>query len=681
MKRGWLPATIAAALFAQPALAERQHDITLDDFFTIQGMSQVQLSADGTQAVWVQSYWDEAADKNLNDLWRVQLGSQMPERLTFSPEKESQPRIDPAGKYLYFLRAEKRDEGKQPPYNGKSQVFRMPLSGGEAVPLTREVNGVRHFELADGQLWFTGIRDHTEQDAFTQHRSANKGPDYGHGTVKVNPLYRLDLQNFRKTLVIDDNKVVWDFDVSADGTRLARVTTTDNELIFLEGWSSVEVYDVDDDSNVVLEDSAWREQAPSPYGWLMHPKWSPDGDKLAWRIDYDGHPGQMFVAKLDERLKVEWQLDMQRPGKATLNGSDSRWLPGSNELCYRGAEQGSVKLFCTEVAKGKQGETRTLTKGDYVVGSYAFDGRGKNMVLSHNALNHFYDLYQGKVGKTPHRVTNINPQTDQWKLPQISRYRWTAPDGTPVEGILELPPGYKKSDGPLPLVVQIHGGPTAATPYALAHRSYGRATFAAKGWALLSPNYRGSTGYGDQFLVDLIGNEHEIEVKDIEAGVDALIREGIADGNKLAVMGWSNGGYLTNALISTNNRYKAASSGAGVFDQRLQWLLEDTPGHVLNYMEGLPWEKPEAYTHGSSLTHAGSIRTPTLIHMGENDARVPAPHAKGLYRTLRHYLKVPTELVIYPGEGHGLSKYSHRKTKMGWDLAWFEHYVLGKEMN
>ncbi len=113
------------------------------------------------------------------------------------------------------------------------------------------------------------------------------------------------------------------------------------------------------------------------------------------------------------------------------------------------------------------------------------------------------------------------------------------------------------------------------------------------------------------------------------AGVDKLIAEGLVDADKLAVMGWSNGGYLTNALIASSDRFKAASSGAGVFDQRLQWMLEDTPGHVVNFMQGLPWEKPEAYTHGSSLTHADRIKTPTLIHIGEKDARVPLGHAQG----------------------------------------------------
>lgn len=235
------------------------------------------------------------------------------------------------------------------------------------------------------------------------------------------------------------------------------------------------------------------------------------------------------------------------------------------------------------------------------------------MAFSHNGLDHFADMFIADANSqhtSPKRLSHINPQVDSWKLPQISIVKWTAPDGTQIEGILDLPADYTKEEGPLPLIVQLHGGPTAATPYALQHRSYGRSTFTANGWALLSPNYRGSTGYGNKFITDLIGQEHVIEVNDIMSGVDHLIAKGIVDGDKMAVMGWSNGGYLTNAIISTNQRFKAASSGAGVFDQNLQWMLEDTPGHVVNFMQGLPWEKPDAYRHGSSLSHADKIKTP-----------------------------------------------------------------------
>ena len=205
---------------------------------------------------------------------------------------------------------------------------------------------------------------------------------------------------------------------------------------------------------------------------------------------------------------------------------------------------------------------------------------------------------------------------------------------------------------------------------------YGRTLLPAKGYALLSPNYRGSTGYGDQFMTQLVGRENDIEVKDILAGVDSLIDRGIADPERLGVMGWSNGGFLTNALIAETDRFKAASSGAGVLDQVLQWAVEDTPGHVINFMSAaLPWQNPEHYLEGSPLYGLASVTTPTLIHVGGSDPRVPPAHSRGLYRALKIYLDVPAELVVYPGAHHGLATYTHRKAKMAWDLAWFEKYL------
>ncbi|MCA9070498.1 MAG: prolyl oligopeptidase family serine peptidase, partial [Planctomycetaceae bacterium] len=148
--------------------------------------------------------------------------------------------------------------------------------------------------------------------------------------------------------------------------------------------------------------------------------------------------------------------------------------------------------------------------------------------------------------------------------------------------------------------------------------------------------------------------------------------------DKLGVMGWSNGGFLTNAIITKDSRFKAASSGAGVIDQVLQWGLEDTPGHVINYMNGkLPWENPALYQKSSPLYDLGKVTAATLIHVGEKDARVPAAHAKTLFRGLSRYGKAPTQLITYPGAGHSPTTYAHRKAKMAWDVAWFQHYLLG----
>lgn len=658
----------------------RDHQITIDDFFGLSTMTQSQISPNGKQSVWVESRWDEALDKAQTELWHIDNNSRKTTRLTFSDENESSPVWSPDNRYIYFI-AKIGEKDPLHPYQGIAQVYRIAATGGQPQVITRTVTGVNAFELnrSGDNIYYSTTKEITDKDQFAALRAEHGKVNYAHGKKTTHPIYRLNLQHFNQELLLDDDKVVWQFSVNDNETKIARITTTDNELIFLEGRSHIEVFDIKQGTNTSLADEQWRGKAPSPYGWLLGLDWHQDNQRLAFRIDFDGYPGQLFVANTAKQAHI---IPVTPPNQVTYFGDNLHWRGDSNDICYRGAYKARVKLYCTEMNGSTQGKSRAVIEGDLVIGSYSFTDSGKQVAVSHDGLDHVSDLFIADADSPRaqlKRLTHINPQIDSWKLPQISIVKWQAADGTQVEGILELPFGYTKAQGKLPLVVQLHGGPTAATPYALQHRSYGRSTFSANGWALFSPNYRGSVGYGDKFLTDLIGREHDIEVQDILAGVDKLISDGLVDAEKMAVMGWSNGGYLTNALISTTDRFKAASSGAGVFDQRLEWMLEDTPGHVINFMQGLPWEQAEAYTKASSLTHANKITTPTLIHIGENDERVPLGHGQGLYRALNHYLNVPVELIVYPGEGHGLSKYQHRKTKMLWDQKWFEHYVLGKE--
>ena len=368
---------------------------------------------------------------------------------------------------------------------------------------------------------------------------------------------------------------------------------------------------------------------------------------------------------------------MNRPEGVSIVGGAIDWRPQSRDLIFEGDTKARVRLYSlADVRNGKAAEDgRSLTQGDVTVSGWAFDANGEELIVISGALDAAGDLYRVEESKLS-KLTTINPQIDSWKLPTIQLVQWQAPDGAEVEGILELPPDWKADDGPLPLVVEIHGGPTAATHYQFRFWIYGRTLLAAKGYALLSPNYRGSTGYGDDFMTGLVGRENDIEVKDILAGVDAMIERGIADPDRLGVMGWSNGGFLTNAIIAATNRFKAASSGAGTIDMVLQWATEDTPGHVINFMNAaLPWQDPEHYVKSSPLYGMARVTTPTLIHVGGDDPRVPPAHSRGLYRALSIYLGVPSELIVYPGAQHGLRTYTHREAKMAWDLAWFEKYL------
>ncbi|MFQ5807535.1 MAG: alpha/beta hydrolase family protein, partial [Phycisphaerae bacterium] len=487
---------------------------------------------------------------------------------------------------------------------------------------------------------------------------------------------------------IDEQRYIRGFTVSPDGRCIAMHSTPDSELITNEGWSRVDIYDTMTKEVTTLPDKLYREQAPSPYGWLEELAWSSDSRALAFTVAWDGYPNEILVA--------EWRGDeptvaasvspavnvrkLTRPDDETSVGAGLHWRPNSRDLCIlaeRRARQHVLDI--SDVRDGKQGRFNVLTPGDVVVHSYRFSKRGGRLAAVISSPTHARDVFLVNGPGDYVRLTDNNPQMATWKMPQISLVTWTGANGDQVEGLLELPYGHDlEKDGPLPMIVELHGGPTASSMIGFRYWCYGRTIMPANGYALFSPNYRGSTGYGDKFMTELIGRENDIEVEDILAGVEAMVERGVADPERLGVIGWSNGGFLTNAVITRSGRFKAASSGAGIVDMLIQWGIEDTPGHVVNFMRGLPWEKPEAYRKASPVYSLNRVTTPTLIHCGGNDARVPLAHSRTLYRALHKYCDVPAMLLVYPDQEHSLAKCSMRQAKMEWDLAWFERYILGE---
>ncbi|MGS0726400.1 S9 family peptidase, partial [Shewanella sp. 0m-11] len=235
MKQSHKLSLLAAALFGSSFSAmavERTHDISIDDFFDIGNMGAVTLSPNGRQAVWLESRWDKELDKSQRDLWLVDTQSRQPKRLTFTNESESSPQWSPDGEYVYYL-GKIKQEGAKAPFNGKTQVFRLSISSGDSQPMTKEAEGVTGFELShDGKsLYFLTTKTTTDKDQWAAMRADHSAPKYGHGEQKTNPLYQLDLEHFKQTLLLDDDKVVWEFKVSQDGSKIARITTTDNELV------------------------------------------------------------------------------------------------------------------------------------------------------------------------------------------------------------------------------------------------------------------------------------------------------------------------------------------------------------------------------------------------------------------------------------------------------------------
>lgn len=652
----------------------RTHDITVDDYFTVAVVTGGVISPDGSRVAYTDMRWEDPESKRNTDLWVVDARTKETRRLTFDKANEGSPRWSPDGRYVYFTANYRRAEEKNPPFDGKTQVWRIDPDGGEPEALTRVSDGVGSFELStDGRTLYYLASEEQVDEEWKDLRKKFKELEYGHGVIEFSQLWKLDLVTWRSEKLIDEHRVIREFVVSEDGQRVAMITTPDDSLLTNEGWSRVDIFDVAARTTSTLTDEVWRAEAPSPYGWLDGLTWSHDGQALALTVSFDGFPPEIIV--------TEWKggeaesRRLQRPPAVTVTGGTTHFRGESRDLAFVGEERARSRVYLIEgIRGGRQGETRTLTPGDVVVGSFSYDRKGEAMSLVMSAPEHHEDVFLVSARGERTRLTNVNPQVDTWKLPQMSIVTWKGANGDDVEGILELPPDAKPGEK-LPMVLELHGGPTAATVYRLQYWIYGRVLFPAKGYAIFSPNYRGSTGYGDKFMTDLIGRENDIEVEDILTGVDAMVERGIADPDRLGVSGWSNGGYLTNCLITKTDRFKAASTGAGVLDMVIQWGTEDTPGHVINFMKSLPWSGEAEYQAASPMYELDKVRTPTLIHVGGNDARVPPAHSKALYRALKHYLHVPTELVVYPGEGHGLTKYKNRQAKMEWDLAWFGKYL------
>ncbi len=661
--------------------AEPPHDVTLDDYFSLAMVTQLAVSPDGQYAAYCEARWQQSTDDRKTELWVVATGADpQPRRLTFDRASSRLPQWSADGRTIYFLAERKREAEKKPPLDGKTQVWRIGLDGGEPQPVTQVEGGITGYGLAASadQLYYSVDASTTDEDAFSKLRKQFSALEYQQGKRTVSEVWRLDLKTWRAEKVTAEKRYVREFAVTADGKRVAMISAADDSVLKSEGESRVDVWE---DGRVTTPPTdVYRAKAPSPHAWLESLAWSPDGQRFAFCAVFDAYPAEIVVGS---KASGQWQTElMPRPAEVHVRGYGAplKWHPSGSVFFV--AERGA-KTFVVPSDPNVLASLPQSGLPDHVVYAFDTDAAGRLGVYVLGRPDEFAGLYvaEFKPGAPLRRLTTLNPQAATWKLPTVQHVTWKAADGATVGGILELPRDSKPGH-PLPLVVGIHGGPTTSVKAALEFDPYlGRVWLPAQGYAVFCPNYRGSTGYGDKFVTDLIGSENELDVADIVAGVQHLVREGIADPESIGVMGWSNGGYLTNCLVTRKDlplKLRAASSGAGILDTVMEWGINDEPAYPKVFKKGLPWETPDVYRKTSPTYGLGNVTTPTLIHVGANDVRCPPGHSRMLYRALHEYVRVPTELVVYPGEPHGLGKYTSRKAKMEWDLAWFQKYLKGK---
>jgi dipeptidyl aminopeptidase/acylaminoacyl peptidase len=668
-------ALLSGGLHPRLAAQERTHDITPDDYASVNLITEIAVSPDGKQVAYCLATWDKKADNRKTDLWVVDTdGKGKPRQLTSDRANDHNPKWSADGKSVYVL-ATRKATGEEKPKGKdeekpKAQVWKVPVAGGKPVAVTGVKDGVVGFDYAPkaDAVFYTIDATAEPADDFAALRKKFDKPEYANGKRTVSELYRVG-KDGKPEKLIAEKRYIREFAVTQDGRRIAMVSAIDDTVIKSEGESRVDVWE--NGKVVTPPTDVYRAKAASPWAWLENLAWNADGTRFAFCAIFDAYPAEVIVGSLE---KGKWTtVVMTRSDETQVlgYGSPLRWRSDGRLISVTDRVTGLKEYNPTD------GIASVFQSAHFFIYAFDYPIDGQQPVVVRGTQTALPALAVGEQGQRV--LVDPNPHTKTWKFPSVQHITWKAPDGTTVGGPLELPYGYKKGDKPLPLVVAIHGGPTTASYNDLRFDPHnGRLYFAAKGYAVLCPNYRGSTGYGDKFLTDLVGNENDLDVKDIIAGIQHLIKEGIADPDRIAVMGWSNGGYLTNCLITMKDppvKIKAASSGAGILDTVAEWGFNDEPAYAMVFKKGLPWETPDTYKKTSPTYGLGYVKTPTLIHVGANDERCPPGHSKMLHRALNEYLKVPTELIVYPGEPHGLTKLSNRVAKMEWDLAWFEKHL------
>jgi dipeptidyl aminopeptidase/acylaminoacyl peptidase len=727
---------ISFITFALAATAQSKPKLTLDEFFNSVDFTALEISPDGTSVVIAteRADWDQQIFRS--DLWLyhglshddgkpgASTGNLI--QLTQSGH-DSEPQWSPDGRWIAFLSERKAsaekagdsDSDASPKDDSASQIYLISPNGGEAFPVTQGEEEVHAFSwsadsqtiyFATRQPWTKSQKEDYKKDwkDVVQYRTAERG----------DTIFALDVpaalarHHAAPTKIQDDSESGKEKEpedltpgttpvaatplrvdtllTSPDGRKLAFLTNAINQR--QEKTEDVELYVIDLPSAAVGDSPAHAGSAtnaasatklPEPRR-ITHnqavetsPRWANDSRHIFFTVEIGDVTGpyrdlQPHLYWVDtESGKVEqWSTDFIGPVDhyvvAKLSEKDSVLTSArlGTEVQMYSASKPSDSLHRLSAWPGTYSRISAAAHSPRIAFVYSALNKPEEIYLADSADK----LDQAKP------VTQFNKLFTERELPQGKPYQWKADDGTTVEGMLIYPPGKFEAKH-LPMLTFIHGGPADADGNHFAADWYDWAALAAtNGWLVFRPNYRGSTGYGDKFLQQIVPVMVSRPGKDILEGVDALIKDSIADPDHLTIGGYSYGGYMTNWLITQTTRFKAAITGAGAVENVANWGNDDTTYDDAYFLGGRPWEAAQRYHDEAAIFQIDKVRTPTHMVAGADDIRVAVLEDYLLEHAL-YSLGIPNKLLIFPGEGHGLGKNPwHGKIKVREELKWLQKY-------
>jgi dipeptidyl aminopeptidase/acylaminoacyl peptidase len=674
--------------------------ITLDEFLNTTSITESRIAPDGSAAVIATESPDWKASAYRHDLWlwTAQAGLRP---LTHSGSEEN-AQWSPDGKWIAFvtdraLPGEAAGADGAPENDGAkaSRLWIIPVAGGEALPLFREKLDVHSFAWSpDSTALYYSVTvplTHDQQDAQKeawkdvirwreQHRGdlllkqtlasalaravAVEPPAKAPDTKDSKKEDATSLPPGSETIARSDLSI-GEIAPSPDGKTLAFVTGPVHHRV--ESPADFEIF-------LVTAAGGEVRQATHNEAVELELRWSPDSRWLHFAVQAAAGSLEGKYRDVEGRL---YRLDpaggkIERLGTGFDGSFDQFTLLADGRLLALGLKGTEQQLYLVE------GDKATKLPG--LAGSYAsLDSArtGSALLVRHSAISRATQVYLAANPLRPDQLaplTNFNPIFAERAQPEWRPYTWKSDDERTVEGVLIFPPG-KKDAKHLRMLTLIHGGPADADGNRFGADWYDWATLAASnGWLVFRPNYRGSAGYGDQFMLEIEPHLVSKPGRDILTGVDALVKDGYADPDHLAIGGYSYGGYMTNWLITQTTRFKSAVTGAGAVEHAANWGNDDETWDDAWYLGGQPWENADLYQSEAALFRFDKVKTPTHLVQGGVDIRVSYLEGVTMERALQA-LGVPHSFLVFPGEGHGLGKNPwHGYIKLREELKWLEKY-------
>ncbi|HKP87028.1 MAG TPA: S9 family peptidase [Blastocatellia bacterium] len=655
MKRTTLLFALWLSLCAAVAPAQQKRAMNFDDILALRQVTDAQVSPDGKWVAYVVTSTDLKENATDADVWLVPTSGGEAVRLTASKKNDNQPRWSPDGKRIAFISA--REE--------KPQIFIISATGGEAEKLTDSKSGAQSFAWSpDGsRIAYVAPKEDTPEE---EKRQKDKDdPQVIDQNFKFSRIWVIDVKTKKASELVKGDYSATDPQWSPDGRSIAYTVFPTTKA---DDGSRSDIWVAD-------AETGGQRKLVENEGPDASPQWSPDGRSVAYltretKLGVIGQSRLAVVAREGGASRLIATGFEYQPGPP-------RWDASGRTIFFTSNVRTTTQLFSVPAAGG---EAKQLSNITGVMGQATFSRDSSTVAFTRSDVQRADDVY---VAKLPGmfdgvKLTDHNPQVRELNLGASEVVRWKSKDGMEIEGVVIYPVGYQPNKR-YPTVALIHGGPSGAWTQSFpgTYGNYGH-VWAGRGWVVFYPNVRGSSSYGEKFLLSNVRDWGGGDYQDIQTGIDSLVARGVADPERLAQSGWSYGGYMTAWTLTQTNRFKAVMVGAGLTDMFSMYSTNDLQRVLEEYFGGEPWNSPEAYQRASAMTYIKQAKTPTLILHGGADTRVPPSQAQELYMGLRKN-GVPVEMVLYPREPHGLQEPRHRLDKMRREYAWFSKHVLGVE--